>query len=132
MSDLPQTSTDGPIGSPPTTSIPLIPTNPSHKKVIIPVVSVSLFILFIIVALLIIFKKKIVLFFRMRNINRTTVPPPPVGEEAPQVVVHNIASSNDESEEEDEEEEVVIERAHVAKVFLFLAFLFVCSYFFPS
>ena len=127
MSDLPQTSTDGPIGSPSTTSIPLIPTNPSHKKVIVPVVSVSLFILFIIVALLIIFKKKIVLFFRMRNINRTTLPPPPVGEEAPQVAVQ-IASSNDESEEE----EVVIERAHVAKVFLFFAFLFVCSYFFPS
>ena len=57
MSNLPQTSTDGPIGSPPTTSIPLIHTNPSHKKVIIPVV--SLFIFFIIVALLIIFKKKI-------------------------------------------------------------------------
>ena len=127
MSDLPQTSTDRPIGSPSTTSIPLIPTNPSHKKVIVPVVSVSLFILFIIVALLIIFKKKIVLFFRMRNINRTTLPPPPVGEEAPQVAVQ-IASSNDESEEE----EVVIERAHVAKVFLFFAFLFVCSYFFPS
>ena len=131
MSDLPQTSTDGPIGSPSTTSIPLIPTNPSHKKVIVPVVSVSLFILFIIVALLIIFKKKIVLFFRMRNINRTTLPPPPVGAEAPQVAVQ-IASSNDESEEEEEEEEVVIERAHVAKVFLFFAFLFVCSYFFPS
>ena len=131
MSNLPQTSTDGPIGSPPTTSIPLIHTNPSHKKVIIPVV--SLFIFFIIVALLIIFKKKIVLFFRMRNINRTTVPPPPVGEEeAPQVAVH-IASSNDESEEEEEEEEVVIWESSGCEGFSFVfCFSFRLFFFFPQ